>query len=508
MPTMDPTPPPPCPAPAPPAGGGAGALWPRAHTRALVVFLAVFLLLIVVFRHVLFPFLMAIYLAYLVEPVIGWATRGKTLGLRWKRAPVLIVMYVIVIGAMFMMVSCGVEKLSVSARRAASDLKVELDKSAPAAKVRLSKPVGKDVWVPAGTTLADAQGRRWKTLFPAQVSEGLTEVRVLLEPPPDSAGAQVATGSRMTVEDPAALRLPEDVTVDAAGDKRAEGLELGTERFVIDPVSRRLGAITGEPFNPDLLRTFIKEKSDEHGSRAGEKVLAWATRLPVTLGGSIYQVVLVLMLTAFIVIDRRNIASFFATLPPPHLRPGYAKLMAYVDRGLAGVIRGQLLICVVNGFLTWLGLWIYGIPYATLLAFIAGVFSLIPVFGTIASSIPIVIVALATGGWDSALFALAWITLIHLLEANVFNPLIMGSAAEMHPVIIVFSLLAGEHAFGVWGALLAVPTASLIQSGFKYYRHEILGIPHAEHHGHGRWMRKFLSTWKSRRATGAPGATP
>jgi predicted PurR-regulated permease PerM len=167
--------------------------------------------------------------------------------------------------------------------------------------------------------------------------------------------------------------------------------------------------------------------------------------------------------------------------------------MGYVDRGLAGVIRGQLVICLVNGFLTWIGLKILGVPYSTLLAFVAGVFSLIPVFGTIASSIPIVLVALTAGGVHAAVMALAWICLIHLLEANIFNPLIMGTSAEMHPVVIIFALLAGEHAFGVWGALLAVPTASLIQSCFKYYRHEVLGIPPAEPHGHGAWMRKLLA---------------
>ena len=73
--------------------------------------------------------------------------------------------------------------------------------------------------------------------------------------------------------------------------------------------------------------------------------------------GSTYELILILMLTAFIVIDRRKISEFFASLPPPHVRrANYEGLMRYVDRGLAGVIRGQLLICVVNGLLTWVGL--------------------------------------------------------------------------------------------------------------------------------------------------------
>jgi predicted PurR-regulated permease PerM len=168
------------------------------------------------------------------------------------------------------------------------------------------------------------------------------------------------------------------------------------------------------------------------------------------------------------------------------------------------VIRGQLIICLLNGLLTWIGLLVLGVRYAEVLALVAGVFSLIPVFGTIASSIPIVLVALATGGIEKGLWSLAWICMIHLLEANLFNPLIMGSNAEMHPVVIVFALLAGEHAFGLWGALLAVPTASILQSCFKYYRTEIEGVPPTPPPAHGRWVRDLLS----RRKKKVPPSTP
>ena len=64
---------------------------------------------------------------------------------------------------------------------------------------------------------------------------------------------------------------------------------------------------------------------------------------------------------------------------------------------------------------------------------------------------------------------LGWILLIHFLEANFLNPKIMGHASKIHPVVIIFALLAGEHAYGIVGALLAVPAASIVQSMFKFY---------------------------------------
>src|SRR5262245_55830378 len=81
---------------APPAGR-----WPRSHTITLFAFLGLFVLLIVVFREVLFPFLMAFYVAYLIEPVIAFATREKTFGVRWGRGPTIILLYSAVLAAAF-----------------------------------------------------------------------------------------------------------------------------------------------------------------------------------------------------------------------------------------------------------------------------------------------------------------------------------------------------------------------------------------------------------------------
>jgi predicted PurR-regulated permease PerM len=145
-----------------------------------------------------------------------------------------------------------------------------------------------------------------------------------------------------------------------------------------------------------------------------------------------------------------------------------------MDQGLAGVLRGQLVICLVNGALTWVGLVLFDIKYSLLLAVFAAVLSLIPIFGTIVSSIPIVLIALVSdaSGFSlgPALAMLAWIAGIHLLEANVLNPKIIGDSAHMHPVVVVFALLAGEHTFGLVGALLAVPVASMVQTAFLFAR--------------------------------------
>src|SRR5690606_1662444 len=142
-----------------------------------------------------------------------------------------------------------------------------------------------------------------------------------------------------------------------------------------------------------------------------------------------------------------------------------------MDRGLAGVVRGQLLICLVNGVLTAIGLWMFELKYWPILAIIAAVMSLIPIFGSILSTIPAVAIGLTQDFW-TALWVLLWIVGIHQVEANLLNPKIIGVAAKIHPVLVVFALIVGEHFFGLWGALLAVPTLSLTQSVFNHFRYE------------------------------------
>jgi putative heme transporter len=182
---------------------------------------------------------------------------------------------------------------------------------------------------------------------------------------------------------------------------------------------------------------------------------------------------LVLMVAAFILVDLRRVQEFLRSLVPEQYQGDYERIASGIDRGLSGVIRGQLVICLINGVFTYIGLWIFHVKYRLLLAGIAATMSLVPIFGSILSSVPIVAIALISSGtFDlrQGLFVLAWIIGIHLVEANLLNPKIMGDAAKIHPVLVVFALIAGEHSYGLVGALFAVPVASIIQTIFVYYR--------------------------------------
>ena len=100
---------------------------------------------------------------------------------------------------------------------------------------------------------------------------------------------------------------------------------------------------------------------------------------------------------------------------------------------------------------------------------------------TAAAAAPVAVdgVRAASPVGESENLGFAWIIGIHQLEANVLNPKIMGDAAKVHPVLVIFALIAGEHFFGIVGALLAVPVLSVVQSLFLHFREVALGIPSA-----------------------------
>lgn len=234
----------------------------------------------------------------------------------------------------------------------------------------------------------------------------------------------------------------------------------------------------GLPWKRQELQALL----DQNMSEAGARITAFLSSL-FTIGRNVvsgavravFGSFLVLMLTAFLSMDRDRIIGFFHSLVPPDYQGAYENILAGMGQGLAGVVRGQVLICLANGALTFVGLWLLDVKLPLILATVAATFSLIPIFGSILSTVPIVAMAL-TDSPAKGVFALLWIIGIHLLEANLLNPKIMGDAAKIHPVLVVFALIVGEQTAGLMGALFAVPVASVLVTLFKFFHRHALAV--------------------------------
>ncbi|MEW6743225.1 MAG: AI-2E family transporter [Planctomycetota bacterium] len=254
----------------------------------------------------------------------------------------------------------------------------------------------------------------------------------------------------------------------------SELLPLGLTLPLVDAFVRTVKAeILGPAFAREAIADDVSEGIDAWLNELQTSV----TQLPgvathaqavvESLIGGIFKTFLVMMVAAFFIVFFPAIRSYFRDALPPQYRDDYDNLLDRIDSRFAGVIRGQVLICTVNGILTYIGLAFLGVKYATLLAIIAGILSLIPIFGSIISTIPSALIAW-TDSFTLALMVVGWVLVIHAIEAYLLNPNILGHTAHMNPLLVVFLLLAGEHFGGILGALLAVPIGSLFITAWVF----------------------------------------
>ena len=198
-----------------------------------------------------------------------------------------------------------------------------------------------------------------------------------------------------------------------------------------------------------------------------ESIPRYAQRFVAGFFSTLTSLIVIFIFTAFVLIDLPNFKKNLINYIPAKYRESSYDLAVSINRDLNGAIRGQLIICVVNGILTTIGLLILKVKFAITLGIIAAIFSLIPIFGTIFSLAPTVLVAI-TQSWITAVEVIVLILLVHLIEANLLNPKIMGTSVELHPAIIIFSIFIGEHLFGIAGLLLAVPFVAVVRSIIVY----------------------------------------
>lgn len=381
-------------------------------------------------REVLLPFVLALVIAYVLTPAVTLVER-----VRAPRWIAVLVVYAVTLGAIYGFFAMVTPRLA----REVAGLRQEL----PALTVRL-----RDEWVPAVQGKLRAAGllRSEEAVAPAPAA-GFPEPARALKVTPNGDGSY-------------------DVQIAA----ELEVSEEGPHAWRVAPVE----AETGHGF--DLTRALAGsvDTGVAWAKRNTMQVVRFGSSVVAGLSQAVFKFFLTLMLAAYIIITREQILEFFRVLVKPANRGSFDHWLARIDRGLAGVVRGQLLICLVNGVLSAIGFWIIGLKYWPILALVAAMLSIIPIFGSILSSVPAVAIGL-TQGVGVAVFVLAWIVGIHQVEANLLNPKIYGIAAKIHPVLVIFSLLVGEHFFGLWGALLAVPCMSLVQNTFLHFRALALG---------------------------------
>lgn len=157
------------------------------------------------------------------------------------------------------------------------------------------------------------------------------------------------------------------------------------------------------------------------------------------------------------------LAGIDSTLPLDHADT-VRKLARQSNAAVAGYMRGQALVCLCLGTLYGVGLTIVGLEFGFVIGLVAGVISFIPFVGTLVGATTALGLALAQfpPDWLSVGEVGVVFLIGHLLEGNVLSPKLVGDRVGLHPVWIMFALLAGGALFGFVGVLIAVPIAAVL----------------------------------------------
>lgn len=203
----------------------------------------------------------------------------------------------------------------------------------------------------------------------------------------------------------------------------------------------------------------IEEMTTEAITRVQNIITSLAARsldFIVNLFSSAVYLVLIPFIAYYILRDKELIGQALTRVLPVSRRPEVMGLLLQLNRVATAYIRGQLIVSGITGLLVTLGLVMLGVRYSVLVGLIAGAFDVVPYFGPVIGAIPAVLLGLVKSP-STALWCAIWISFVQQIESVYLQPRVMSEQVGLHPLLVVFAVMAGGNLFGIWGMLVAVP---------------------------------------------------
>jgi predicted PurR-regulated permease PerM len=187
-------------------------------------------------------------------------------------------------------------------------------------------------------------------------------------------------------------------------------------------------------------------------TRSGTFIAAWAANL-----------LLIPVVTFYLMRDWDKFIATIDHLLPREIEPDVAHIAKESDEMLGAFLRGQVTVMIALGTIYAIGLWLIGLKFALLIGMLAGLLSFVPYMGF---AVGIVIASIAMMLQTHDPIQLLWVFLVfgvgQALEGMVLTPLLVGDRIGLHPVTVIFAVLAGGQLFGFFGVLVALPVAAVI----------------------------------------------
>jgi len=208
------------------------------------------------------------------------------------------------------------------------------------------------------------------------------------------------------------------------------------------------------------------------------KAIDWAEGAGLAVVELLFSTVLIIVISVYMLLDMPKLARAVDKRFPP--RPGTQPLLPRIETALVSYVKGQLLLSAIIGTSAGLGLWLLGLigwlPNGDKYAFLFGLWvaftELIPYLGPWLGALPPVIYALAVDP-ISAIWVVALFLFIHQVEGHIVVPNVMGSALRLHPLLVIFGLLAGGEIYGLPGVFVALPLLAAGRAIWEFFAERV-----------------------------------
>lgn len=180
-----------------------------------------------------------------------------------------------------------------------------------------------------------------------------------------------------------------------------------------------------------------------------------------TLFGGILSMVLIIVLSFYLSVQEKGIIKFLRIITPLKYEDYVLDLWRRAEIKIGLWFQGQVVLVLVIGVLTYLGLVLLGVPNALLLASFSAIMEIIPVFGPVISAVPAIILGFVHGGVPLALMVAGLYLIIQQFENHLIYPLVVQKIVGLSPILVILALIAGFKLAGFLGMLLCVPVVAV-----------------------------------------------
>lgn len=223
----------------------------------------------------------------------------------------------------------------------------------------------------------------------------------------------------------------------------------------------------------------LKMELSKHFAQASQVAKwMWATLFHSGLAilGWLMNLIIVFVATFYLLRDWQSILTEIKELLPPKVAPIVIRLARRCDEVLATFVRGQLSVMVTLGIFYTLGLAIIGVNFYLLLGMMIGFLSIVPYLGSILGlGAALIVTYLQFHALLPIIFVSVLFSIGHILEGMVLTPLLIGDKLGLHPVVVIFAVLAGGHLLGFVGIVLALPLTAILVVLLRELLHKFQG---------------------------------